>query len=749
MKFKIAQIAVGIFITLSVAVQTARADTALPYSYKIQSSADGGFLLPAGDGSLFYFIKSNWALSNQTIYSQKGPGGGNRRGLSLGDVVVLASSVRGSNLQLLLLEKSIVKYSEFNPKLELIRQITLPIQIAAQTNAGILAGASGTFISVGGELFGIANDSGEPRDLGRAETISVINQNGKTYVGTLEGTENFSIFTVIFPDGKRERANFDAVESSRLLSQGRYFAAVFSPDGQRSVAKIYDVKGRKFVSSLWADCGSSSIAICESDDGLKLYALQYSGGNYSMRYIKASMAQSDNAWTETALPHEFIEPFGLWYLDGRLIALFRNGLVTFTPAGKILSLDYVPLSEYIYEAPSVFTGIDLLTLSTERGSITLAGERNPLWRVNSFVDRGGKFLLPSILLLSTILFVQLYRHEKRLLATIVEAPSSGILMAINGRGAVQEMNEGARKLLGISSAVPTMRKYTSYFALEHTQPILSLIEKALVERNSFTERLAIETPTEIREVIFTLTIIKNIFNSYRGIVLAGFDITEQIERKRLYNWAQLAHDMQTNLSTIKLNAEQISADGSSQNISRRSKIIYQANLLIQRVRDIVTVGRSDKLEMSDSVAFEICYAARGEFDESMFPGVVFEVEPAPFMVRCDRQKMQRAIRNAIENAIRALPEGKGKITLKAETDREFAYFSIIDNGVGMDDAVKAKMLTPYFTTSQGKGGFGIGTTIMQHVAELHKGKILINSVKNYGSEIIFKIPQKRERKSGQ
>jgi signal transduction histidine kinase len=68
------------------------------------------------------------------------------------------------------------------------------------------------------------------------------------------------------------------------------------------------------------------------------------------------------------------------------------------------------------------------------------------------------------------------------------------------------------------------------------------------------------------------------------------------------------------------------------------------------------------------------------------------------------------------------------------------YFSVKDTGAGMDDKTKAKMLTPYFTTSKKHGGAGIGTMIMQHVAELHGGRMIVNSEPGKGTEIVFVIP---------
>ncbi len=266
-----------------------------------------------------------------------------------------------------------------------------------------------------------------------------------------------------------------------------------------------------------------------------------------------------------------------------------------------------------------------------------------------------------------------------------------------------------------------------------------MIDKSLATRDSYTQKININISGTHKEWLCNTIILSNIAGRFRGIVFTGIDITEQLERNRLSNWAQLAHDMQTNLSTIRLNAEQIDTI-SDNNKSRQKKIFHQVNLLIQRVRDIVTVGRTDKLDKMLVSSCEICLEVRNEFDEIMFPNIKFETELTDFLIECDKPKLIRALRNATENAIKIFKGSFGIVTIKCYQEDKFAYFVIKDNGSGMDESTKHKMLTPYFTTAKTEGGSGIGTMIMQHVTELHGGKIIINSELNIGTEVIFQIP---------
>lgn len=262
----------------------------------------------------------------------------------------------------------------------------------------------------------------------------------------------------------------------------------------------------------------------------------------------------------------------------------------------------------------------------------------------------------------------------------------------------------------------------------------------LANRDSAKQKIIIDNENNPKEWLFSAVVLRNFAGRLRSIVINGMDITEELEKKRLNNWASLAHDMQTNLSTIRLNAEQLSIEPENENYVRREKIIHQVNVLIQRVRDIVTVGRSDSLDKQQYDVQEICKEVISEFDQNMFPHVEFVLAAIPMPVICDKPKMIRALRNAIENAIRALKGKPGTVSISNYSEAKNVCFVIRDSGVGMDQKTKSKMLTPYFTTGVKEGGFGIGTMIMQHVVDMHGGEIIINSESGKGTELIFSIP---------
>ena len=331
--------------------------------------------------------------------------------------------------------------------------------------------------------------------------------------------------------------------------------------------------------------------------------------------------------------------------------------------------------------------------------------------------------------------------------TLLDLPSSGMVFVIDQNGKLKRANDSGKAFLGISDIIPLRRHFEYYCVMEYTSPILDLVKNSLSSQGNFNQRISLVIENEPREWLCTVLPLRNVTGIFRGIVLTGIDITEELEKKRINNWAQLAHDMQTNLSTIRLNAEQIELNDDPVLVQRKNKILHQVKVLINRVRDIVTVGRSDELDKATVNAASICIEARVEFDEIMFPEIDFELKILNISVVCDKAKMIRAVRNAIENAIKAFKGKSGYIRISCYDDEKNTYFKVEDDGPGMTEETKNKMLKPYFTTAKKTGGGGIGTMIMQHVMELHGGHIVVESEEGAGTSVTFVLPKfNRERK---
>ncbi len=84
--------------------------------------------------------------------------------------------------------------------------------------------------------------------------------------------------------------------------------------------------------------------------------------------------------------------------------------------------------------------------------------------------------------------------------------------------------------------------------------------------------------------------------------------------------------------------------------------------------------------------------------------------------------------NLIDNAIDALPDTGGKLTIRSELDRgQFVLTRVIDNGEGIPSEKQDKIFEPFFTTKPIGKGTGLGLDIVKGVVRHHNGSIKVKS----------------------
>lgn len=366
-------------------------------------------------------------------------------------------------------------------------------------------------------------------------------------------------------------------------------------------------------------------------------------------------------------------------------------------------------------------------------------KNNNFWYLETFYEDYLTYLIYLILIIYLLKLWLKYREKQIIFHTIFDLSSTGIIIHINDKGELTNLNQNARKTLLLPDSVQLGEFYKKYIKQESLIELNEIISKALQIKSNFKQKILIKDENEMIDLMCNISPIQNFAGRFKGILISAIDISEELESKRMSNWAQLAHDMQTNLSTIKLNVEQLNLSDET-NINRQNKIIHQTNLIIKRVRDIVTVGRSNNLNKSTHSTEEIYLDLIHEFDLDSHLNIKVSQSIEKFTFICDKEKIIRALRNAFENAIKIFDNKEGTIEVIFKRDSRNVYLIIKDSGQGMNEETIKKMKDPYFTTKGEKGGSGIGTIIMQKVMEQHGGEFIIESKLNVGTEVIFKIP---------
>ncbi|MFM8770480.1 MAG: sensor histidine kinase [Candidatus Kapaibacterium sp.] len=446
----------------------------------------------------------------------------------------------------------------------------------------------------------------------------------------------------------------------------------------------------------------------------------------------------------TLIPGDYGSPRMLRAFGDSIVAIFSGGIAVVQSTGEILARN--TLSSAVPDHAVLQGAGGNLLITSPSFSMTLHRLDQPLWFVSRSWDALLRTVIPALFVISLGALFFVYRRQRRFLEAIIDTPGAGIVVFIDVNGRLVRVNDRAASLLRITTDVPMGRMFESYMSQPGLEQLRQFIDKVRHSRESHTDRITTSRGDETKEYMVSSTPILGTLGTSRGMLFAGIDITETLEQRRLVNWAQLAHDMQTNLSTIRLNAEQFrGADGCGDD-ERRRRILFQVGVLIDRVRDLLGVARSDVFQRTTVHSAELCTEVRHEFDPAMFPQVTFSMKLRGTLMQADRMKLSRAVRNAVENAIKALRSQPGTVEIATWFDRSNVFISVSDTGVGMDPETMANMIKPYFSTSNDGSGHGIGTMIMHHVTKLHGGTIRVTSEPGRGTQVVFRIPHGMEPK---
>ena len=130
--------------------------------------------------------------------------------------------------------------------------------------------------------------------------------------------------------------------------------------------------------------------------------------------------------------------------------------------------------------------------------------------------------------------------------------------------------------------------------------------------------------------------------------------------------------------------------------------------------------------------------AAHRIDVDIPAGLNFDSYPGPL-----GQVFINLINNAWNHAFEGIDQGT--VTLRAEAIADASgsvRIEVVDNGNGMSADVQARLFEPFFTTKAGKGGTGLGMSIVAEiVSKTLGGSLAVDSAPDQGTRFVISIPR--------
>jgi PAS domain S-box-containing protein len=126
--------------------------------------------------------------------------------------------------------------------------------------------------------------------------------------------------------------------------------------------------------------------------------------------------------------------------------------------------------------------------------------------------------------------------------------------------------------------------------------------------------------------------------------------------------------------------------------------------------------------------------------------ITTEIDESTPTLLVDRVQLQQVFMNLMLNAIEAMKEDGGELTIKSRLNREGALcVSISDTGVGLAEDSKDEMFNPFHSTKP--QGTGMGLTITRTIVESYGGRLWASNNEGPGATFYFTLPRGEEAHS--
>jgi signal transduction histidine kinase len=229
------------------------------------------------------------------------------------------------------------------------------------------------------------------------------------------------------------------------------------------------------------------------------------------------------------------------------------------------------------------------------------------------------------------------------------------------------------------------------------------------------------------------------------------EVMEQTEQRRLELIGNVAHELRTPLSSIRVMMEGLT-DGvlapEPQVYASFERELARLQRLVQDLQELSRVesGQIALTLRPVDLAERITAAAvrlRPQFEDKQVD-LQLDLEGALPPVRADPDRIIEVLINLLGNALQYTPSG-GQVIVRAKREAEDIHVSVTDTGIGILADDLPHLFERFYrvdkSRSRAGGGSGIGLTIAKHFVEAHGGRIWATSAgAGQGSTFTFTLP---------
>ena len=325
-------------------------------------------------------------------------------------------------------------------------------------------------------------------------------------------------------------------------------------------------------------------------------------------------------------------------------------------------------------------------------------------------------------------------RRRRFTEAVLSGVTAGVI-GVSAQGRLSIANSSAVTLLGATEDDLVGKPLS-----EVTPELMEVVNEAAKSgRSTFRKQISLVKEGQQSTLNVQVSSDDDLTNEDRSFVVTIDDITDLVTAQRSSAWAdvarRIAHEIKNPLTPIQLSAERIRR--------RYGKVITEDREVFDQctdtiIRQVSDIGRMVD-EFSSFARMPKPQIASGDLrepvNEAVFllkvahPEIEFKVDlgSEPIRAMFDSRLLGQAFGNVIKNATEAIEgvsyadDEKPKIEISYRYSNAAHVLEIVDNGKGLPEENRQRLLEPYMTTRE--KGTGLGLAIVGKILEEHKGRI--------------------------
>jgi len=337
-------------------------------------------------------------------------------------------------------------------------------------------------------------------------------------------------------------------------------------------------------------------------------------------------------------------------------------------------------------------------------------------------------------------------EQDAILRTMVEG-----VVTVDSDGRIRRVNAAARELLDASQE--TLEGASISDVVQHPE-LRRCIGDAMRSETTTSVTVHAGGKSDKMLVVHASPLVEE-QGAAPGTLLVIHDVTrlEKLENVRRDFVANVSHELRTPITSIKGFVETL-LDGAVDDpvLSKKFLAIVgrQAERLNMILTDLLTlakleVGGEARVETEEKNLRDLVQVAVAECShraQAKEMALASEVDTS-LVVRANSSLVEQALVNLIDNAIK-YTEANGVVRVEVRRAGDFAEIRVSDTGPGIEGHHLSRLFERFYRIDQGRsrqlGGTGLGLAIVKHIAQVHGGRVSVESVVGQGTSFSFFLP---------